>query len=356
MSKDIHVLRKSPLQTSRSRGFGFVTMKTVEDAAAVIKELNGIVSTLVERRWMFISWSRLSRNFMVDVCESIIQSPIDLMIQLQESTEENLDEKILRCEEDHLDRMDQCLEEEEDGVAHHRPGSMAHKVDLLMEVALAVHQEEDSEEVMAGRRLLEWACGEVAEDLQWGEALADRLEEDTTMIVGVLMEMRTGDDLVEIAPLAQLLADVVAVAVEALRLEGLETTIVEEIVIVVIVTIAATEIEESVASVSAAIEGIVIVAALLDATAGINQGNAQRSYHVPLKKKRESQDRWKEEKNDEEVLKCKNETRKTPCYFSILPVLTPLICSKTEEEGKRQRGPVQAKWSLFVQAMCPVCK
>ena len=111
------------------------------------------------------------------------------------------------------------------------------------------------------------------------------------MIVGVLMEMRTGDDLVEIAPLAQLLADVVAVAVEALRLEGLETTIVEEIVIVVIVTIAATEIEESVASVSAAIEGIVIVAALLDATAGINQGNAQRSYHVPLKKKRESQDR-----------------------------------------------------------------
>lgn len=44
-SQCTHLLSDA-LQTSRSRGFGFVTMKSVEDAAAVIKELNGIVSVL----------------------------------------------------------------------------------------------------------------------------------------------------------------------------------------------------------------------------------------------------------------------------------------------------------------------
>lgn len=38
-------------QTDRSRGFGFVTMKDIEGAEAVIKSLNGIVS--ISQHWKY---------------------------------------------------------------------------------------------------------------------------------------------------------------------------------------------------------------------------------------------------------------------------------------------------------------
>ena len=33
----------NPLQSDRSRGFGFITMSTVDEASRCIKELNGVV-------------------------------------------------------------------------------------------------------------------------------------------------------------------------------------------------------------------------------------------------------------------------------------------------------------------------
>lgn len=37
------------LQSDRSRGFGFITMSTVEEAGRCIKELNGVVSLFPPR-------------------------------------------------------------------------------------------------------------------------------------------------------------------------------------------------------------------------------------------------------------------------------------------------------------------